>query len=282
VAAEAVERLPAFVAHASRLLGRQVSPEIPMAVAALDQLSASIATVPGTCRDLADVCERHASDVDRHREEVLHVGAEFLVETAAIQTLAHGLAVFTAGGSEVVGQAAQALRIASAATKIRSSLATLSLTLVTRLGPIRVVATTLAKERQGLRLMAEARVIDSTARMETMSQIARHRFTVLGGDVFRSPAGLIYRLGPSEHRVTHVLLHSFENAGKRRHSVFARGEDVLSLIDQAWLKRVSASRSDPHLWIIDMGRVIGRDGERKMVLIVVPRSKRVVTAYPTR
>ena len=44
-AALAVERLPAFVAHASTLLGRQVSPEIPMAVAALDQLTASIATV---------------------------------------------------------------------------------------------------------------------------------------------------------------------------------------------------------------------------------------------
>ena len=44
-AALAVERLPAFVGHASTLLGRQVSPEIPMAVAALDQLTAGIATV---------------------------------------------------------------------------------------------------------------------------------------------------------------------------------------------------------------------------------------------
>ena len=40
--------------------------------------------------------------------------------------------------------------------------------------------------------MAEARVIDSTARIETMSQVARHRFTVLGADVYRSPAGFIY------------------------------------------------------------------------------------------
>ncbi len=194
-AALAVERLPAFVEHASTLLGRQVSPEIPMAVAALDQLTASIATVAGGCRDLADACDRHAADVDHHREEVLQVGAEILLESVAIQALAHGLAVFTAGGSEVVGQAAQTLRIASAAKKIRSSLATLSLTLVTRLGPIRAVATTVAKERQGLRLMAEARVIDSTARIETMSQVARHRFTVLGADVYRSPAGLVYAPG---------------------------------------------------------------------------------------
>jgi len=114
-----------------------------------------------------------------------------------------------------------------------------------------------------------------------MSQVARHRFTVLGRDVYRSPAGLVYRRGPREHRVTHVLLHSFENAGKRVHSVFARGEDVLSLIDEAWLRRVAPSPSDPHRWVIDMGRVVGRDGERKIVLIVVPRSKRVVTAHPT-
>ena len=46
--------------------------------------------------------------------------------------------------------------------------------------------------------MAEARVIDSTARIETMSQVARHRFTVLGADVYRSPAGLVYRTGSAE------------------------------------------------------------------------------------
>ena len=188
-AALSVERLPAFVEHACTLLGRQVSPEIPMAVAALDQLTASMATVADGCRDLADACDRHAEDVDHHREEVLQVGAEILLESVAIQAIAHGLAVFTVGGSEVVGQAAQTLRIASAAKKIRSSLATLSLTLVTRLGPIRAVATTVAKERQGLRLMAEARVIDSTARIEAMSQVARHRFTVLSADVYRSPGG---------------------------------------------------------------------------------------------
>ena len=47
--------------------------------------------------------------------------------------------------------------------------------------------------------MAEARVIDSTARIETMSQVARHRFTVLGADVYRSPAGLDLRAWAREN-----------------------------------------------------------------------------------
>ena len=281
-AALAVERLPAFVAHASTLLGRQVSPEIPMAVAALDQLTASIATVAGSCRDLADACDRHAEEVDHHREEVLQVGAEILVESVAIQTLAHGLAVFTAGGSEVVGQAAQTLRIANAATKIRSSLATLSLTLVTRLGPIQAVATTVAKERQGLRLMAEARVIDSTARMETMSQIAGHRFTVLGRDVYRSPAGLIYAKGPQEHRATHVLLHGYGNPLKARHTQFRMGEDILRTVGEAWLRRGAALDREGRVFVVDMGREVGANGETCLRIIVRRGGSRIVSAYPVR
>ena len=281
-AAFAVERLPAFVAHASTLLGRQVSPEIPMAVAALDQLTASIATVAAGCHDLADACDRHAEDVDHHREEVLQVGAEILVETVAIQTIAHGLAVFTAGGSEVVGQAAQTLRVASAAKKIRSSLATLSLTLVTRLGPVRAGAADSAKAGPGLRRMGQARAIHSSASLEAATQAAATGFTHVGGRVYRSPAGLRY--GPSvrgEHRLHHVLLHAYGNAGKRIHSVFAEGTDVLRLVDEAWRLRGASVIGDAGKYVVPMGRTVGSAGETHVTIVVRPGTQRLITAYPS-
>jgi hypothetical protein len=99
-----------------------------------------------------------------------------------------------------------------------------------------------------------------------------------------SAAGLIYGQG-SRHgnRVLHALAHGVADNSRTFQTVFNVPKNrVLSLLDEAWMKRgaYSVQKSGNWNYSIDMGRVIGTKGETSLTISVFPNSARIVTAYP--
>lgn len=121
-------------------------------------------------------------------------------------------------------------------------------------------------------------------------------------NVFESTAGLQYVPGSEDgHRLRHIMKHTKDDPSKPIHGVFdnADREQVLSLIDEAWLKaRKGGSdvRSEKQggrtVYTVNLrrriGQVGGSDGERKghpecrYLRLVLEENVRVITAYPTR
>lgn len=128
--------------------------------------------------------------------------------------------------------------------------------------------------------------------------------TEVAPDVFRSPAGLVYRPGlPGEHRIDHVLTHCEDRPDKPIHGVFDGGRDfVLPLLDEAWravsrgnggTNAVRTERQGDrtvHTVRLDrrIGWVGGAAGARddhpacRFVRLVLENGNDVITAYPTR
>ncbi len=118
----------------------------------------------------------------------------------------------------------------------------------------------------------------------------------------RSPAGLVYGIGPNrEHRVDHVMLHAQDNPDRPVHSVFTGDRDaILRTIDEAYTlikqnsKRVKKFpvEDDPDRteYLIDLQRPIGyrggqqgaRDQHPKLtrLKLILADGNRVITAYP--
>ncbi|WP_078851461.1 polymorphic toxin-type HINT domain-containing protein [Streptomyces sp. NRRL S-237] len=108
-------------------------------------------------------------------------------------------------------------------------------------------------------------------------------FKSLGGNRFESPAGLVYEPGSAHgHRIDHVMEHAVPDPSKPTHSVFSNPDmgDIMGLIDEGWLKRGTADPSDPAKYVVDMGKTIGTLGEKKLKIVVVPGTNRVITAHP--
>ncbi|VEG12930.1 hypothetical protein [Moraxella cuniculi] len=98
-----------------------------------------------------------------------------------------------------------------------------------------------------------------------------------------SPAGLNYGQGSREgNRVKHVLEHAQPNSNKPNHTVFnVQRNQILSLVDQAWVRRGNPLPSDPGVYVIPMGKVVGTRGETSIRIVVKPGTNQVITAYPT-
>lgn len=110
--------------------------------------------------------------------------------------------------------------------------------------------------------------------------------TYKGGGAWESAEGLIYRRAvgeKKENRLRHVLRHATPDPAKPSHTVFS-GEpwDVPKLIDQAWKKRGSPLPDDPGAYVVDMGKVVGKNGEKKIRVVVEPGTSNIVTAYPEK
>ncbi len=68
------------------------------------------------------------------------------------------------------------------------------------------------------------------------------------------------------------------NSNKRYFNVPV--DEVLTLVDEAWGKRGNSLVTDPGVYVIPMGRVIGIRGETSIKIIVEPGTARIKTAYP--
>jgi hypothetical protein len=114
------------------------------------------------------------------------------------------------------------------------------------------------------------------------------KYTGEGGWV--SDAGIVYRKTLKkedgtisyENNLRHVLRHCSPNPSKPNHTVFAATpKGVPRLIDEAWAKK-GAAISDPgaEVYIVDMGKVIGTRGEKKLRIVLEKGTRNITTAYP--
>jgi hypothetical protein len=83
------------------------------------------------------------------------------------------------------------------------------------------------------------------------------------------------------HSLSHIFAHTVPNFKPGQHSVFSfdRG-DLLPNLKEAWLNKTIVDPDDAFGWEIDMGRVIGSEGQTKIRIIVNPTTKQIITAYP--
>ena len=105
-----------------------------------------------------------------------------------------------------------------------------------------------------------------------------------GDGTWTSKAGLEYGQGSVDgNRVEHVLQHTVPNVQKAKHTVFnVDKSDVFDLIDEAWTSRGSGvlQANGNVCYDVDMGRVIGTDGETVIRIITDGFSNQIVTAFP--
>lgn len=120
-----------------------------------------------------------------------------------------------------------------------------------------------------------------------------------GGENLKSPAGLIYTGGRSEHRSDHVLRHANDIPDRQGpHGVFdANGDDVFRLVDEAYALiksnspqvKTTPAEDGKTEYVIDMKRKIGylggQTGDRKNnpsldKVKLILADDRVITAYP--
>ena len=79
----------------------------------------------------------------------------------------------------------------------------------------------------------------------------------------------------------HVLAHTQPDSSKPRHTVFnVDRSNVIGLVDEAWNKKGIPLPNDPGAYLVDMGRVIGTNGETKIRIVVRPNTNNVVSVYP--
>ncbi|MBF0315036.1 MAG: hypothetical protein HQK52_16555 [Oligoflexia bacterium] len=104
-----------------------------------------------------------------------------------------------------------------------------------------------------------------------------------GEGTWVSEAGIIYGQGTKENRLRHVLQHRKPDPSKPLHTVFGvETKEIPQLIDQAWLKKGNAADGDPGAFIVEMGKVIGTQGESKIKIVVETNTSKIVTAYPIK
>jgi len=115
---------------ALRGLSAQQSPEIPIAVAAIEELRATVGDVASEYAALADSCELYAAQVDEKREqikalirEVLAMIVEGILISAAIGAITAGAGAAAGAGAVVVRVAAQSPRFAAILNALRSAAA---------------------------------------------------------------------------------------------------------------------------------------------------------------
>ena len=104
----------------------------------------------------------------------------------------------------------------------------------------------------------------------------------IGSNTWKSPGGLIYK--PDKkfgNRVNHVLAHAESNSMKNLHTVFSVPKDeILQLIDEAWAMKGAPLISDSAVYIVDMRKSIGLNGESAIKIVVIPGTSEIITAYP--
>ena len=215
-AAEGVDELQDYCDAALRGLSAQQSPEIPIAVAAIEELRATVGDVASEYAALADSCELYAAQVDEKREqikalirEVLAMIVEGILISAAIGAITAGAGAAAGAGAVVARVAAQSPRFAAILNALRSA-----------------AATSAAAVRSSRVLLTGAR-----GRLARFANVARAR------SVARGEAGTI---GPwSRHS---GLLRSHEHSGSHalaRHVSKTDGELVTRLASDPRLRRCS-------------------------------------------
>lgn len=140
--ADAIASYSAYLTIAATAVGDQTSPEAAVARDTCTRVGDFCDGLAEEFRTLADVLSGFADDVEHHRQEMEDALESFIEWTIGLLIASHGLALFTLGGSELIGQSAQAAKIAAAVAKVRGILAALATATTLRLAPVGRVAVT--------------------------------------------------------------------------------------------------------------------------------------------
>lgn len=117
-AAAALDAATVPFAGAVGLLGNQQSDEIPAAVAQCSATSADFLELQAAYRDIGDACSEYAQHLDDAHHDILTELRNMLIESAAWEVGFAILAPFTAGLSELLGNAGVVARIGVYAARI--------------------------------------------------------------------------------------------------------------------------------------------------------------------
>lgn len=154
----------AFVDIAVNDLRAQKAPEVDDAVAAITDLKNNITAVGSEFAQMGEWCEQYAQHIDDVHHEIMSELKSLLGWTVAIEGIAALGALFTLGGSEGVGQAVEAGRLAAAGAKIAE------------------VIRTFAAAVEGLGMFGPAAVRTFAGATETMGPWAGAQVIVAGMD----------------------------------------------------------------------------------------------------
>lgn len=86
-----------------------------------------------------------------------------------------------------------------------------------------------------------------------------------------------------ENRVRHVLEHTKPNPNKLVHTVFnVDKSNVIGLVDEAWAQKgVGSLAGNGYVtYNIDMGKVIGTNGESIIRIVTNGYTDKLISAYP--
>lgn len=81
----------------------------------------------------------------------------------------------------------------------------------------------------------------------------------------------------------HVLEHTKANPNKPVHTVFnVDKSNVIGLVDEAWTKKgVGSLAGNGYVtYNIDMGKVIGTNGESSIRIVTTGYTNKIISAYP--
>ncbi len=127
-----------------------------------------------------------------------------------------------------------------------------------------------------------------TAKVADDLPLGKLRYT--GPSRWKSGAGLAYGPHPKHgNYVRHVLRHAerdyVREARGRAHSVFLGSRsDVLPTIDEAWIRRGRPARIEGNdaVYEVEMGRVVGTQGEQRLRVVVKRDTADIASAYPIK
>ncbi len=121
-AAIGVDDLVDYCEHASVELGRQLSPEIPLALDAVDDLRGSIGELRDTFGELASMCEEYAAGVETAHERTRALLAEIVQMVVEGMVIAAAVGLITGGSASGVVASTTVARVLEQAPRFRALL----------------------------------------------------------------------------------------------------------------------------------------------------------------
>ena len=157
-AADSLDGLTDHCRDAACAFETQRSPEIPIAVAATDELAAAIREVAGQLVAVAGSCEEYAAHVDARRAEIRALLREILQMVVEGLVVSVAIGLITGGAGAVAGTSAVVARVAAQAPRFTAILSALRAAVATSTAYLRTTHAALRASRMRLAKFVNARL----------------------------------------------------------------------------------------------------------------------------
>ena len=126
--------------------------------------------------------------------------------------------------------------------------------------------------------------VNACEKNTTSDSINTSQLRYNGDGTWTSNEGVIYGQGSKQgNRVLHILEHLKPDASKPQHTVFdVDRSQLIGLIDEAWInKGAGTMQANGNVYYeVDMGHVIGTNGETIIKIVTKGFTNEIITAYP--